>query len=97
MEFSGRNEVLRVSRTTPTIYSSGTRSGARSFLKNAILARLPPPALAAMGGLFEPIVLRERMALQEAKRQPDHVYFIESGLVSLRVVGAGSILEMALI
>ncbi|TWB87220.1 CRP-like cAMP-binding protein [Bradyrhizobium macuxiense] len=37
------------------------------------------------------------MVLQEPKKCPDHVYFIESGLVSLRLVAEGSILETALI
>ncbi|WP_271627655.1 Crp/Fnr family transcriptional regulator [Bradyrhizobium sp. CCBAU 11445] len=37
------------------------------------------------------------MVLQEPKRHLDHVYFVESGLVSLRIVAAGSILETAVI
>lgn len=53
--------------------------------------------LAALGRFLEPIILRERMVLHEPKRRPDHVYFIESGLVSLRIVGAGNVLETAII
>lgn len=37
------------------------------------------------------------MVLQEPKRSPDDVYFIESGLVSQRIVVAGSMLETAII
>nr|WP_247301479.1 Crp/Fnr family transcriptional regulator [Bradyrhizobium sp. 179] len=37
------------------------------------------------------------MILQEPKRNLDHVYFIESGLVSLRIVAGESILETAVI
>ncbi|WP_461357652.1 Crp/Fnr family transcriptional regulator [Bradyrhizobium ottawaense] len=37
------------------------------------------------------------MVLQEPKRHAEHVYFVESGLVSLRVVAAGSVLETAVI
>jgi hypothetical protein len=50
-----------------------------------------------LGECLEPIVLKERMALQEPKRYVEHVYFVESGLVSLRVVAAGSMLETAVI
>lgn len=76
----------------------GTVRGAtRAFVKNAILARISLQDLAAIGEFLEPIVLRERMVLQESKRHLDHVYFIESGLVSLRIVAAESILETAII
>lgn len=37
------------------------------------------------------------MVLQEPKKPVEHVYFVESGLVSLRVVAAGSMLETAVI
>ncbi|MCA6113121.1 Crp/Fnr family transcriptional regulator [Bradyrhizobium cenepequi] len=73
------------------------RPNTRIFVKNAILARISLQDLAAIGGFLEPIVLRERVVLQEPKRRPDHVYFIESGLVSLRIVAAESILETAVI
>ncbi|WGR93460.1 Crp/Fnr family transcriptional regulator [Bradyrhizobium sp. ISRA443] len=69
----------------------------QSFVKNAILAKISLQDLAAIGQLLEPIVLRERMILQEPKRPIEHVYFIESGLVSLRIVAAGSMLETAVI
>ncbi|MCC8968946.1 Crp/Fnr family transcriptional regulator [Bradyrhizobium brasilense] len=69
----------------------------RYFVKNAILTRLSLQDLAAIGELLEPIVLRKRMVVQEPKRHLDHVYFVESGLVSLRVVAEGSILETAVI
>ncbi|EHR01089.1 Crp/Fnr family transcriptional regulator [Bradyrhizobium sp. WSM471] len=75
----------------------GVRSRARSFVKNDILSRFSLQDLAAAGELLEPIVLKDRMVLQEPKRRVDHVYFIESGLISLRVVAAGNILENAVI
>jgi len=77
--------------------SGPVRPNTRSFLKNTILSAIPLPGLAAIGELLEPIALRERMVLQEPRRHPDYVYFIESGLVSLRIVAAGAILETALI
>lgn len=73
------------------------RSNARLFVKNSILAALSLQDLAAIGEFLEPIILRERMVLQEARRRLDHVYFVEAGLVSLRIVAAGSILETAVI
>ncbi|MGF6313537.1 CRP-like cAMP-binding protein [Bradyrhizobium sp. i1.8.4] len=73
------------------------RPAKRPFVKNVILARLSIQQLAAIGERLEPVVLKERMVLQEPKRPVEHVYFIESGLVSLRVVAAGSMLETAVI
>lgn len=73
------------------------RANTRFFVKNRILASLSLQDLAAIGEFLEPIVLRERMVLQEPKRHLDHVYFVESGLISLRMVAAGSILETAVI
>lgn len=82
----------------PMLYRSDSeRPNSRFFVKNDILANLSLQDLAAIGELLEPIVLRERMILQEPKRRLEHVYFIESGLVSLRIVAAGSVLETALI
>ncbi|MHC1950663.1 Crp/Fnr family transcriptional regulator [Bradyrhizobium sp. UFLA06-06] len=69
----------------------------RRFANNAILARLSIQHLAAIGKCLESIVLKERMVLQEPKRPIEHAYFIEAGLVSLRVVAAGSMLETAVI
>ncbi len=73
------------------------RPNTRFFVKNAILSRFSLQDLAAIGEFLEPIVLKERMVLQEPRRRPDHVYFIEFGLVSLRIVAPGSILETAVI
>ncbi|MBB4428357.1 CRP-like cAMP-binding protein [Bradyrhizobium sp. CIR48] len=69
----------------------------RFNVKNAILASLPLQDLAATGRFLEPIALREDMVLQEPKRHIDYIYFIESGLISLRIVGAESMLESAVI
>ncbi|MGY3238287.1 CRP-like cAMP-binding protein [Bradyrhizobium sp. USDA 4472] len=73
------------------------RSGTRTFVKNGILARISLQELAAIGKYLEPVVLKDRMVLQEPKKQLEHVYFIESGLVSLRIVAAESVLETAVI
>ncbi|MGY3487985.1 CRP-like cAMP-binding protein [Bradyrhizobium sp. USDA 4011] len=78
-------------------WASGERHTMRSSLNNAILGRLLPQDLAVLGKFLEPTVLRERMILQEPRRPLDYVYFIESGLVSLRVVAAGGMLETAVV
>lgn len=88
------------------VWPDGLRPGAREarlrphsrrFVKNAILAKLSLQDQAAIGRLLEPIVLRERMVLHQPNRYPDYVYFIETGLASLRIVEAGRIFETALI
>ncbi|MCC8968277.1 Crp/Fnr family transcriptional regulator [Bradyrhizobium sp. Pear76] len=86
---SGTQQMFRV----PSMVCHCSRSNVR----NAILARIPPQGLAAIGQFLEPIVLKERMVLQEPKRHLDHVYFVEAGLVSLRIVAAGSFFEVAVI
>ncbi|WP_431015416.1 Crp/Fnr family transcriptional regulator [Bradyrhizobium pachyrhizi] len=72
-------------------------SNRRPFVNNTILAGLTLQDLAAIGASLEPTVLKQRMILQEPKKRVEHVYFIESGLVSLRIVAAGSVLENAMV
>jgi CRP-like cAMP-binding protein len=74
-----------------------TQSSKRSFVKNAILFNLSVADLAAIGPFLEPVLLRERMVLQEPKKPVEHAYFIESGIASLRIVAAGAILETAVV
>lgn len=78
-------------------WSGSARHTLRPSLNNVILGRLFPHDLVELGKFLEPIVLRERMILQEPRRPLDYVYFIESGLVSLRVVASGGILETAVV
>lgn len=69
----------------------------RFSIKNAVLASLSLQDLSAIGRFLEPIALREGMNLQEPARRLDYIYFIEAGLISLRIVGAESMLETAVI
>src|SRR5215472_11200960 len=69
------------------------QSGKRPFLKNTILAGLSSQSLTAIAPFLEPVVLRDRLVLQEPKRPVDQIYFVESGIVSLRTVAAESFLE----
>lgn len=73
------------------------QSNRRPFVKNGILASLSLPDLAAIGEFLEPIALKARAVLQEPRRRAEHVYFLESGIVSLRIVAAGSMLETAVV
>ncbi|WP_407193113.1 Crp/Fnr family transcriptional regulator [Bradyrhizobium sp. STM 3566] len=88
--------VKQASATPPMLHRPGAvRSNTRPFVRNAILASASLQEFAAIGEYLEPVVLRERTVLQEPKRPLDHIYFIESGLISLRIVAAGSVLETA--
>jgi CRP-like cAMP-binding protein len=69
----------------------------RSFVKNRILARLSLTDLAAIGGFLEPVVLKDRVILQELRQPVEFIHFVESGVVSLRIVATGSVLETALV
>lgn len=73
------------------------QSNKRPFVKNTILASLSLPDLAAIGLFLEPIALKERMIVQEPRRRVEHVHFVESGIISIRIVAAGSILETAVV
>jgi CRP-like cAMP-binding protein len=73
------------------------QSNRRPFVKNTILASLSLPDLASIGPFLEPIPLKERMSLQEPRKPVQHVYFVESGIISIRIVAAGSILETAVV
>ncbi|SDS80897.1 Crp/Fnr family transcriptional regulator [Bradyrhizobium canariense] len=74
-----------------------TLSTRRSSARNAILANLPLSALTAISSFLEPVVLKERVVLQEPRKTVDRVLFVESGVVSLRVVSAGTMLETAVL
>ncbi|MGY3130986.1 CRP-like cAMP-binding protein [Bradyrhizobium sp. USDA 4501] len=76
--------------------SLGAAQGA-ALIKNAILGRLSLQDLAAIGEILEPITLRKGMTLHEPNKHVEHVYFIESGLASLRILTAGSMLETAVV
>jgi CRP-like cAMP-binding protein len=72
-----------------------TKTDRQPFVRNTILASLPRPDLAAIAPFLEPFILKERMILQELKSPVEHIYFVESGVVSLRIVTAGCFLETA--
>ena len=50
-----------------------------------------------MRPLLRSVVLTERMILNEPSKRAEYVYFVESGIVSLRTLAGGSILETAML
>ncbi|MDA9478056.1 hypothetical protein XI03_26950 [Bradyrhizobium sp. CCBAU 65884] len=69
----------------------------KAFVRNRLLAGLSVPDLAAVGRYLEPVALKRRAILQEPKRTVEFVHFIEWGVVSVRIVAAGSMLETTLV
>ncbi len=73
------------------------QSNGQTIVRNAILSKLSLPDFATIRPLLHSVVLKERMILHEPKKRVEHVHFIESGIVSLRTLAAGSILETAMV
>src|SRR5437016_4139624 len=67
------------------------------FVRNGILATLPPAELAQLRPFLNPVVLRQRAVIDGAGSPIEFVNFVESGLVSLRVGPAGSAVEFAMV
>jgi CRP-like cAMP-binding protein len=65
--------------------------------RNGVLAGLPPDDLAFLTPFLHPVSLKERVVLQQPQKPIKHVDFIESGMISVRTLGTGDILETALI
>jgi CRP-like cAMP-binding protein len=73
------------------------RSKDRPSVKNSILANFTLPDLAAISGFLERVPLKERMVLQEPKKPVKHIFFVETGIVSQRIVAPGTFLEIAVV
>ena len=69
----------------------------RTLIKNAILASLSPACFAAILPFLEQVTLKERLSLQGPRKPVEHVYFVESGIVSLRTVASEGFAELATI
>lgn len=69
----------------------------RLCIGNGILAGLPAEEFASIRPLLHAVLLAEGSVLHESKKRVEHVYFIESGVVSLRTVTSGNTLETAMI
>ena len=69
----------------------------QSFAGNAILGSLPHEDLVGLRAFLQPIALKENTTLQDPRRTSDYVYFIETGVVSLRTLLSGNVIETALV
>jgi hypothetical protein len=65
----------------------------RPIVTNRILAGLSLSDFDCIRPFLEPVVLKERSVLHEPNKPIDHVTFIETGIVSLRTLAIGSVLE----
>jgi CRP-like cAMP-binding protein len=65
--------------------------------RNRVLASLSPADIAYLLPLLEPVMLRERLVLQESCRRIEYVNFIETGIISLMTLASGSIVETAMV
>ena len=66
-------------------------------VRNNLLSGLPALEFELMRPLLSAVQLSERVVIQEVKRRIQHVYFIESGIVSSRILASGCILETVLV
>jgi CRP-like cAMP-binding protein len=66
-------------------------------IRNRILRSLPLSDLACIRPYLQPVLLPERLIMQEPNKPVEHISFIETGIVSLRTIAAGSILETAIV
>src|ERR1700730_10434218 len=69
----------------------------RPIVKNRILESLSLSDFDCIRPFLEPVALKERSVLHEANKRIEHVNFIETGIVSLRTLAIGSVLETAMV
>lgn len=67
------------------------------IVRNTILGSLPPADFACMRPYLHHVVFKERAVLQDHQKPVEYVSFIEAGMVSLRTIAAGSVLEIAMV
>jgi CRP-like cAMP-binding protein len=69
----------------------------RPAIRNGILRNFALADLACIGPLLKPVALKERTVLQEPKKRVEYINFVETGIVSLRTIATGCILETAMV
>jgi CRP-like cAMP-binding protein len=65
--------------------------------KNTILGNLSLVDFACLRPFLECVALKERAVLQEPTKLVEYINFVETGIVSLRTLSTGSILETAMV
>jgi CRP-like cAMP-binding protein len=89
---TGRNSSCNLSDASMLVSSH-----IRPIVRNRILAALALSDLEYIRPLLEPVALKGRSVLHEPNKPIEHVNFIETGIVSLRTVAIGSVLETAMV
>jgi CRP-like cAMP-binding protein len=69
----------------------------RQLARNHILATLSLSDFDYIRPFLEPVALKERSVLQEPGTPVEYVNFVETGIVSLMTLAAGSIIETAMV
>ena len=64
-------------------------------VRNCILGNLPQSDFASIRPFLHSVFLKERTVLQEPARRIEYINFIETGIVSLRTLATGNVLETA--
>ncbi|MGY8632058.1 Crp/Fnr family transcriptional regulator [Bradyrhizobium sp. 14AA] len=67
------------------------------FVKNAILRALSPSDFDCIRPALKRVVLPRRFVLQEPRKTIDSIYFVETGILSLTTLTAGSVLQTAMV
>jgi CRP-like cAMP-binding protein len=67
------------------------------LIRNRILAGLSQADIDSLHMFLQPVSIKERSILQESNKPIEHVYFIESGIVSLRTLARDATLENAMV
>jgi CRP-like cAMP-binding protein len=70
---------------------------ASNSVRNRVLGSLSQADFDIVRPFLQPVNLRERMVLQDPGRKVDQVTFIETGVISMMTLAAGSVLENAMV
>lgn len=65
--------------------------------RNLVLCGLGAADRGSISSYLEPVLLKQRDVLQEPNKPIDSIYFIESGLVSLKTLTKGCMIETAIV
>ncbi len=85
----------RATNTSPSTVISEFRKSPN--VRNGILGNLAVTEFACICPHLQAVSLKERAVLQDAGKPIEYVHFIEAGLVSLRTLTAGGVLETAMV
>ncbi|MEY2485256.1 MAG: hypothetical protein QOH39_904 [Verrucomicrobiota bacterium] len=88
---TGPRKFLRAEELGTMLYQSSRRP------KNVILGNLSLVDFVCLRPFLECVALKERVVLQEPNKRVEYINFVETGIVSLRTLATGSVLETAMV